>query len=738
MKNKIFTLLLSLFCLNAFAQDYLDDIMLQSFGWDEYDQPRIKSEGGLYSFYTNHAGELKAAGFDMVWLPPASKSTGGVGYFPTEWYNFSQTSWGTEAQLTKMLSTLNSIGINPIADIVVNHRSGSTGWTDFTNPTWGCETIAINDEATAAYDAGTVGVSCRPSGAMDTGDGFGGSRDLDHTNATVQNGVIEYLGKLKAMGFKGWRWDVAKGFAAQYFGKYIGASAPYYSVGEYWDSNVNNLKNWINGTYSGGATISGAFDFALYDALSKTFVTNGGQTATNQYSALNWGGAMAGLAGQYGFAEKAITFVDNHDTFVHDTSFLGANIPKAYAYILTHPGIPCVFAPHYYGGTYSKDNNGTQVTRTYTSNKTVIDKLMSVRKTNGINAYSHVIIDKAEVGLYAAYIKKASTDAEPVVAMKIGPYDWAPAGTGWNLIVSGSEYAVWSKSAINIAPTLTVTPASGSFAAGTSQTVTMTATDDGVTAPKIYYTLDGSTPTSASTLYTAPFTVNSTTTLKAVAIDDMNVSSGVVERTYTFATGLTVRFKPPTATPNWPSPKIHYWNLLPAGTMPEASWSVPVSMTADPNNLGWFMFTFPGVNQASFLFRNGDNTGKVGETQTGDIPNVTANSCYVWDATNTATYVKAVDCATVLATDEVVADENAVTLVMMENPVKNGEAKLKYTNAKGGALYIYDFSGKLLKSVKTTADKGEQIIPVQSLKGGMYIIQLKADKGNAVTKMVVK
>lgn len=733
MKNKIFTLLLSLFCLNAFAQDYLDDIMLQSFGWDEYDQPRIKSEGGLYSFYTNHAGELKAAGFDMIWLPPASKSTGGVGYFPTEWYNFSQTSWGTEAQLTKMLSTMNSLGINPIADIVVNHRSGSTGWTDFTNPTWGCETIAINDEATSAYDAGTPGVSCRPSGATDTGDGFGGSRDLDHTNATVQNGVIEYLGKLKAMGFKGWRWDVAKGFASQYFGKYIGASQPYYSVGEYWDTNVDKLKNWINGTYSGGATISGAFDFALYDTLSKTFVTNGGQTATNQYSALNWGGAMAGLAGQYGFAEKAITFVDNHDTFVHDTSFLGANIPKAYAYILTHPGIPCVFAPHYYGGTYTKDN----VTRNYTSNKTVIDKLMSVRKTNGINAYSHVIIDKSEVGLYAAYIKKTSTDAEPVVAMKIGPYDWAPTGTGWNLIVSGNEFAVWSKAAINTVPTLTITPASGSFAAGTSQTVTMTATDDGATAPKIYYTLDGSTPTAASTLYTAPFTVNSNTTLKAVAIDDMNVSSGVVERNYTFASGLVVRFKPPTTTPNWPSPKIHYWSLQPTGTMPDASWGTPVNMTADPNNPGWFMFTFPGVTQASFLFRNGDSTGTLGTTKTADITDVTADSCYIWDATS-STFVKAVDCATVLATDEVVADENAVTLVMMENPVKNGEARLKYTNAKGGALYIYDFSGKLLKSVKTTADKGEQAIPVQSLKGGMYIIQLKADKGNAVTKMIVK
>ena len=357
MKNKLLIVLAFLLAnVGVKAQDYLDDVMFQSFGWDEYAQSKIISEGSFYEFYNSRAGNLKAVGFDMVWLPPASASTGEVGYFPTEWNNFSKTSWGTEAQLKKMLTNMNNRGIYPIADVVVNHRSGTTGWVDFTNPTWGCETICSDDDAASASYVG-----CRPSGALDTGMEFGGSRDLDHTNKTVQDGVKDFLTKLKSLGFKGWRWDVAKGFAPVYFGNYIQASQPYYSVGEYWDGDVNALKSWINATYGGGANISGAFDFSLYYTLSGVMVSNGKQVASNNYGALNWSGNMAGLAGQYGFSEKAVTFVDNHDTFVHDSSFLGTDIPKAYAYILTHPGIPSVFAPHYYGGTYTKDG----VTRNY-------------------------------------------------------------------------------------------------------------------------------------------------------------------------------------------------------------------------------------------------------------------------------------------------------------------------------------------------------------------------------------
>ena len=51
------------------------------------------------------------------------------------------------------------------------------------------------------------------------------------------------------------------------------------------------------------------------------------------------------------------------------------------------------------------------------------------------------------------------------------------------------------------------------------------------TGYKVYYTLDGTEPTNASTEYTAPFTVNATTTVKAVAYDGATASD-VVSATF--------------------------------------------------------------------------------------------------------------------------------------------------------------------------------------------------------------
>lgn len=75
--------------------------------------------------------------------------------------------------------------------------------------------------------------------------------------------------------------------------------------------------------------------------------------------------------------------------------------------------------------------------------------------------------------------------------------------------------------------TPTFSPAEGTYTS--TQNVTISCTTTGTT---IYYTTDGSTPTSSSTQYSGAIAVNSTTTIKAIAIKG-NESSSVASATYT-------------------------------------------------------------------------------------------------------------------------------------------------------------------------------------------------------------
>lgn len=75
-------------------------------------------------------------------------------------------------------------------------------------------------------------------------------------------------------------------------------------------------------------------------------------------------------------------------------------------------------------------------------------------------------------------------------------------------------------------PVLTITPA-GTFS--TTKTITMT-TNESAT---IYYTLDGTTPTTSSSVYSTPITLSATTTIKAFAKDSVGNQSSVQSITYT-------------------------------------------------------------------------------------------------------------------------------------------------------------------------------------------------------------
>lgn len=381
-------------------------ILFQGFHWNS-------ANGALYGDLQAKAGDLKTLGVTHVWFPPPSDAASTQGYLPRQ-LNKLDSSYGTEAQLTAAIAALNAQGIQSIADIVINHRVGTTNWADFTNPAWDCRAVVNNDEWTG---------KC---GNADSGDGYSAGRDIDHSQVFVQNDLKTWMGsRLKGVGFTGLRFDFAKGYAPSYAGMYHDAMNPSFCVGEIWtnldinnpDSHRQQLMNYIDGT----AGKCAAFDFTTKGLLNQAL-------AYNDYGRLRDStGKPAGGIGWW--AQKMVTFVDNHDTGPSESCSVGQNlwpvpcdkIMQGYAYVLTHPGIPSVYYAHVY-------NWGL---------KAAIKSLIDIRKEQALTSTSAVAIQRAETGLYAAII-------DGKVAVKIGPTDWNP-GAGWTLRASGTQYAVWTK-----------------------------------------------------------------------------------------------------------------------------------------------------------------------------------------------------------------------------------------------------------------------------------------------------
>ena len=588
MKTKITLLLVlfSCFISSLFAQNVANgrEVMIQGFHWTT-DVSTTK----WYDVVKNNAANLQNAGFDAIWLPPPSKSTGGMGYIPTVWYDLNNAQ-GTQAQLVSLITELHNKNIKVLADIVVNHRGGTLGWYDFSTPSWNTPaqtwSICSNSNISASGQKGTGNPDYDPAQAGLKSPGttglFTAARDLDHSNVEVRNGIKTWMLWLKnEIGFDGWRYDFVHGFDGKYIKEYNDATSPYFSVGELLEGDRNRIVKWLDYTKAGTNTASStAFDFATKSALQNAFNDN------NLSYLKDGSGKASGLIGVW--PDKAVTMLDNHDTgpvpYGQDLwIFPGSKVLNGYAYILTHPGTPMVWWPHYFDWGI----------------RTEIDKMIKLRKDNLLSSTSTLNIVAATNNLYAAII-------DDKVAMKLGSDNWSPSGTGWTLKISGNNFAIWDKLGAVDVPSLTVSQVGGFFTTGTTVSTTLTANNPTST---IYYTLDGTTPTiaSPSAVGSVTLSINATKTLNAFVRNTAGVNSAIRTETYTFGTlpTFTVYFKKPA---NWNAAvKVYYWS--PTGTAPVVAWP-GVSMTKDCGD--WYSYTFPSTVSASNLLFN-DGTLKTGD-----------------------------------------------------------------------------------------------------------------------------
>ena len=104
-------------------------------------------------------------------------------------------------------------------------------------------------------------------------------------------------------------------------------------------------------------------------------------------------------------------------------------------------------------------------------------------------------------------------------------------GTAQNYNGNTPEFTAGTTERISILKAPVISPNGGSFTS--SQSVTITADADAT----IYYTTDGSTPTTSSSVYSSALNLTATTTVKAIAVKD-GLTTGVVSATYTAGDSL--------------------------------------------------------------------------------------------------------------------------------------------------------------------------------------------------------
>ena len=349
-----------------------EDVMMQAFFNESYSDnaPGVGKTGDFpynlgntkWTTLLSQAEEIRSY-FDLVWLPPSAYGEG-MGYHPKNYSNQNTiyewgSTWGTRAELENLIANLhgpdeNKIQARVVADIVINHCQSTNGWLGFPEfdfgeygkfyPTgaWVCKDDEVNKNPAAGSDYG------KATGSYDDGENWDGARDWAHDMPEVQNMFKAYLQWMRTeMKYDGFRYDKGDGFDNWHHDNYNKAAGPYIAFMECY-SNTDDI--WWRIQKANYNLMALDFDtkWHMFDAIA-------GWDYNGIYD--KWRGD--GLLGR-GNTKYAITFIDSHDWFLRSdnqnefggrgnslTAALKARLLQANAFLLSMPGVPCVFYPHW-------------------------------------------------------------------------------------------------------------------------------------------------------------------------------------------------------------------------------------------------------------------------------------------------------------------------------------------------------------------------------------------------------
>lgn len=387
-----------------------NEVMLQFFEW------YLPADCSFWNKVASDAKYLSNIGVNYIWLPPAYKGSSGVtdvGYGVYDLYDLGEfdqkgtvkTKYGSKEEYLNAIKELKFNDIKVIADIVFNQKMGADetekviaiednpsnrteeiaepheikAWTKFTFPgrnnmyssfKWNWthfHGVDWDEEAQKSsvyrfYGKHWDELVDKENGNFDYLMGC----DVDLNNVDVVEELISW-GKwyLDTTNIDGFRIDAVKHIRASFFEDWLKELREYsqkklFTVGEYWSGNIDNLKSYLEKTRN----MLSLFDVPLHYNLFNACHSNGNFDMRTIFD-----NTLVGT-----IPEKAVTFVDNHDT--EPGQALESWIddwfkPLAYSLILLRKdGMPCVF----YGDLYGIPS------KEISPKKDMLEKLLYLRK----------------------------------------------------------------------------------------------------------------------------------------------------------------------------------------------------------------------------------------------------------------------------------------------------------------------------------------------------------------------
>ena len=626
--TSIITLLATLPMLSQGWPAQYEGVMLQGFYWDGYADSQ-------WTVLEAQADELSKY-FKLVWIPQSGNCGGkSMGYDDLYWFpGHYDSSFGTEAELRSMINTFKSKGIGTIADVVINHRRNVSNWVDFPAETYKGVTYQLKStDICADDDGGKTKTWATQNGYSlsannDTGEGWGGMRDLDHKSTNVQDNVKAYVKMLlEDMGYAGFRYDMVKGYSASYTQMYNEYSKPIFSVGECWDA-TKVIRDWIDGTNKTSAAFDFQFRYTVRNAINNNNWVNLGNTNGNykpegsQKSYANWPLVSNSYKDEdkdntynYSYRQYAVTFVENHDTERRpdaEQDPLRKDTLAANAYLLAMPGTPCIFLTH------------------WIDCKRHIKAMIDVRNAVGLHntsTYEKVASKASSSGYYAVATTGKNGKLLAVVG-NTGATGYIP-NANWVCVHEGYHYAYYLEKSMNM---VWVDLSDGEYDGEQEAMLTAVSSDSGA---QLVYTTDGSTPTASSKMVASGTKITipvGSTTLK-VGLLIGNTVSGVVTKTYQI--NEVVPFVPysisvyvNTSKVNWNEyVNFHSWGNKRSGT----TWpGDKVTTTTTIGEKKWYYKTYQINSEddyVNFVFSVG-TSANANQNQTVDVNKVNTDKFF--------------------------------------------------------------------------------------------------------------